>query len=166
MSTPIKLRAEDGEDLTVISACLQDAILPVGEMCYEPAAQRFVAVFNRFRWESADGGSRRGEGRGAGRGGLQADDDHLFPFERVQCGVRFDGVVAVKVRGLNLKDRSQILELLSLGPTEAGVVLTFAGGGALRLDGANWRCVVEDLGEPWPTSSRPCHGLEDEASAA
>lgn len=162
MSTPIKLRAEDGEDLTVISACLQDAILPVGEMCFEPAAQRFVAVVNRFRWEAADGGSLRGEGRG----GMQADDDHLFPFERVQCGVRFDGIAAVKTRGLNLKDRSQILELLSVGPADGGVVLTFAGGGALRLEGAAWRCAVEDLGEPWPTSSRPCHGLEDEASAA
>lgn len=159
MSTPIKLRAEDGEDLTVISACLQDAILPIGEMCFEPAAQRFVAVVNRFCWENAEGGPRRDDG-------LQADDDHLFPYERIQCGVRFEGIAAVKTRGLNLKDRGQILELLSVALAEGGVVLTFAGGGALRLEGANWRCVVEDLGESWPTSSRPCHGLEDEASAA
>lgn len=159
MSTPIKLRAEDGEDLTVISACLQDAILPIGEMCFEPAAQRFVAVVNRFRWENADGGPRPSDG-------LQADDDHLFPFERVQCGLRFEGIAAVRTRGLNLKDRAQILELLSVAPAEGGVVLTFAGGGAVRLEGTNWRCLAEDLGEPWPTSSRPCHGLEDEASAA
>lgn len=158
MSTPIKLRAEDGEDLTVISACLQDAILPIGEMCFEPAAQRFVAVFNRFCWETADGGVRPN--------GFQADDDHLFPYERVQCGVRFDGVTAVKVRGLNLKDRGQVLELLSVGATEAGVLLTFAGGAALRLEGARWRCALEDLGEPWPTSNRPFHGLEEEESAA
>lgn len=159
MTTPIKLRAEDGEDLTVISACLQDAILPIGEMCFEPAAQRFVAVVNRFCWENADGGPRRG-------GGLQADDDHLFPFERVQCGLRFEGIAAVRTRGLNLKDRAQILELLSVASAEGGVVLTFAGGGAVRLEGAKWRCLVEDLGEPWPTSSRPCHGLEEEATAA
>lgn len=161
MSTPIKLRAEDGEDLTVISACLQDAILPIGEMCFEPAAQRFVAVFNRFCWENADGGGGRN-----GLNGFRADDDHLFPYERVQCGVRFEGVAAVKTRGLNLKDRGQILELLSVAPTEGGVLLTFAGGGAVRLEASSWRCVVEDFGEPWPTSSRPCHGLEEEASAA
>ncbi|MBV5335567.1 DUF2948 family protein, partial [bacterium] len=55
MNKPIKLRAEDEEDLAVISACLQDAILPVAEMCFERAARRFVLVANRFKWECADG---------------------------------------------------------------------------------------------------------------
>lgn len=156
MTTPIKLRAEDDSDLEVVSACLQDAILPIGDMCYEPDARRFVLVVNRFKWEAADGGPRND--------GPAADDDHLFPYERTQCGVRFENIAAAKVRGVNLKDRAQMLELLSVSPTESGVLLTFAGGGALRLEGAGWRCIVEDLGEPWPTSSRPCHGLEDEGS--
>lgn len=158
MSTPIKLRAEDGEDLAVVSACLQDAILPIGEMCYEPGAQRFVLVVNRFKWEAAGGG--------AADRGPAADDDHLFPYERTQCGVRFERVTAARVRGIDLKDRRQMLELLSVAPTEAGVLLTFAGGGALRLEGRDWLCVVEDLGEPWPTSNRPCHGLEEDEAAA
>ena len=36
-------------------------------------------------------------------------------------------------------------------------ILHFAGGGCVRLDGASWRMVVEDLGEPWPTGCKPCH---------
>jgi hypothetical protein len=160
MSAPIKLLATDAEDLAVISACLQDAILPISEMCFEPAARRFVAVVNRFKWEAAE--------RARADGGLQADDDHLFPYERTQCGVRFEGVAAVKVRGINLKDRGQMLELLNIEAAAGGVLLTFSGGGALRLEAGDWRCTVEDLGEPWPTACRPCHGLdaaEDEAAA-
>lgn len=160
MTNPIKLRAGDAEDLAVISACLQDAILPIGDMCYEPAAQRFVMVANRFKWETADSGRTTADGDG-----LAADDDHLFPFERTHCGVRFDGVTAVRVRGVDLKDRRQMLELLSVAAVDGGVLLTFAGGGALRLDGSDWLCLAEDMGEPWPTASRPCHGLEEDAAA-
>lgn len=156
MNAPIKLRAEDAEDLAVISACLQDAVAPIGEMCFERAAQRFVAVVNRFKWETAE----------TARPGPRADDDHLFPYERTQCGVRFDGVTAVRVRGIDLKDRRQMLSLLSLSVVEGGVLLTFAGGGAVRLEGARWRCLVEDLGEPWPTSSKPDHDLDEAAGVA
>ncbi|PWC31505.1 hypothetical protein TSO352_31670 [Azospirillum sp. TSO35-2] len=146
--TPIRLRAEDAEDLKVVSACLQDAILPIGDMCFQPDEKRFVMVVNRFRWESAD----------QPRPGPSADDDDLAPFERVHCGVRVEGVTGAKLRGLDLKNRGQILELLSMEMVEGGGVdLHFAGGGCVRLDGPSWRVVVEDLGEPWPTGCKPCH---------
>ncbi len=151
MSTPIRLRAEDGEDLKVVSACLQDAIVPIGEMCFLPHEERFVLVVNRFKWEQAD----------RAREGPTADDDDLFPFERTHCGVRFEGVAGVKTRGINLRDRKQILELLNLEPIDGGVVLHFAGGGCIRLESDRWRCTVEDLGEPWPTACRPCHPLDE-----
>jgi len=154
MTTPIRLRAEDQGGLKVVSACLQDAIVPIGDMCYLPDEKRFVAVVSRFRWEAAD--------RPRDAEGPTAEDDEQYPFERVNCGVRFEGVTAVKMRGLDLKDRRQFLELLSLETAEGGaVVLNFAGGGCIRLDGPSWRCLVEDLGEPWPTSCKPCHPIEE-----
>lgn len=149
MTTPIRLRAEDEEDLKVVSACLQDAIVPIGEMCFVPGEKRFVLVVNRFRWETA-GLSRDG-------GGPTAEDDDLYPFERIHCGVRFDGVERVRTRGIDLRDRRQILDLLGLGVEEGDVLLHFAGGGCIRLSGATWSCRIEDLGEPWPTASRPGH---------
>lgn len=151
MTTPIRMRAQDQEDLKVVSACLQDAIVPIGDMCYLPDEKRFVAVVSRFRWESCD---RPREGLGP-----TAEDDELFPFERVNCGVRFEGVSAVRTRGLDLKDRKQFLELLSVEAVEGGVALHFAGGGCIRLDAAPVCCLVEDLGEPWPTSCKPCHPI-------
>ncbi|MBP2310821.1 DUF2948 family protein [Azospirillum soli] len=150
-ASPIRLRAQDEEDLKVVSACLQDAIVPIGDMCYLPDERRFVLVVNRFKWETAD----------QPRPGPSADDDHLTPFERTHCGVRIEGVTAVKIKDIDLKDRTQILELLSLEAVQGGVVLHFAGGGCVRLDGSGWCCWVEDLGEPWPTVCKPCHPLEE-----
>lgn len=152
MTTPLRMRAEDQDDLKVVSACLQDAIVPIGDMCYQPDEQRFVAVVSRFRWETSD--------RPRTGAGPSAEDDELYPFERVNCGLRFEGVTAVKMRGLDLRDRRQFLELLSVEPAaEGGVALNFAGGGCIRLDGGAWRCLVEDLGDPWPTSCKPCHPI-------
>lgn len=140
MGTPIKLRAEDDEDLKVVSACLQDAVVPIGEMCFLPRERCFVLLVSRFKWETADGAVA----------------------ERVHCAVRFDNVATAKTRGIDLKDRRQILELLSLEAMGQGVALHFAGGGCIRLDGDPWRCTVEDVGEPWPASCTPCHPLAED----
>jgi len=48
----LRLLARDEEDLAVISAILQDALIPVSEMAYLPDERRFALVANRFRWEA------------------------------------------------------------------------------------------------------------------
>ena len=53
MTGPLKIIARDAEDLTVVSACLQDALIPLNEMRYLPQERRFIMVANRFRWERA-----------------------------------------------------------------------------------------------------------------
>ena len=40
----LRLRAEDHEDLAVISACLQDALVTVGDLAYDPEMQNFVLI--------------------------------------------------------------------------------------------------------------------------
>lgn len=148
-ATPIRLRAEDADGLHVISACLQDAIVPLTEMAFQPDEERFVLVVNRFKWETAD--------QPRTINGPTADDDGLYPYERTHCAVRFEGVRAVKARGIDLNDRHQMLELLALEPGDAGVTLHFAGGGGIRLESVRWACLAEDLGDPWPTAAKPRH---------
>src|SRR5213079_3395622 len=75
---PLRLRAEDAEDLAVISACLQDALVSVRDLAYDREGRTFVLVANRFRWEARE--AERGE---AGR------------FERTVCGVAFGEVESV-----------------------------------------------------------------------
>src|SRR3546814_13398785 len=46
----LRLRAEDDEDLAVIAAVLQDAVVRVGDLAFLPSRRQFVGLFTRFCW--------------------------------------------------------------------------------------------------------------------
>ena len=146
----LKLRAGDSDDLAVISAILQDALVTIGEMVYLPEESRFVLVANRFRWEPEASGARKN-------------------FERTLSGVCFDGVSAVQRRGFHPREADRILSLLAIrvvsgadpGAKPTTILLEFAGGSSVRLDVTDLRCHLDDLGEPWPTRWRPKHPVAD-----
>src|SRR5258708_19457208 len=48
----LTLRAEDAEDLAVISTYLQDALVSVRDLAYDDDNRTFIFVANRFRWET------------------------------------------------------------------------------------------------------------------
>ena len=140
MSKPspgLKLLAEDGDDLAVISAALQDAVAKVGDISYEPARRRLTIGFNRFRWE--------------GQGG-----------ERIRSGLQLGGVMLVQSRRLRREAKEAVLSLLGVtfepGEAPGGVVvLTFAGGGELRAEVECLDVALADVSAPWPTPRRPAH---------
>ncbi len=143
----LKLRAEDADDLAVLSACLQDALVPVRDLAYVSDQKIFVFVANRFRWES---GSRP------------------VPSERqrILCAVTFSAVAGVSYRGFRRSDEDRILALLairaeaeSVGAT--AILLEFSGHAAIRLEVARIQCRAKDLGEPWPTPWHPRHDAEE-----
>jgi hypothetical protein len=159
MTGPLKLRTEDAEDLDIVSACLQDAIVPLGDIEYLPQEKRVVLIASRFRWENCpetadmppDAPERSGA---AGDAGFAAGGR---VYERVNCGVAFEGVETLRRRGIDLRDRSRMLELLGMRVEATAVTLEFAGEAALRLEGARITCRLSDLGDPWPTPWRPRH---------
>jgi hypothetical protein len=145
----LKLRAEDADDLAVLSACLQDALVPVRDLAYVPDQKVFVFVANRFRWES---GLRPAPG----------DGDR----QRILCAVTFSGVAGVSYRGFRRSDEDRILALLAIRAMaeSAGaqaILLEFSGHGAIRLEVARIQCRAKDLGEPWPTPWHPRHEAEE-----
>ena len=148
---PLRLRAEDADDLAVISACLQDALVSVRDLAYDRDTRIFVLVANRFRWE----------------GGATADGAGMS-FERTLCGVTFDEIDGVVYRGFHRSEEDRILSLLAirlmlgLGISSIGsaIDLEFAGGATIRLTAAAIRCRVRDFGEPWPTVWQPDHPLD------
>lgn len=139
---PLKLRAADLEDLSVIAAMVQDALVAAMDIDYLPAERQFVMLINRFRWE-------------------RAGDEG--PFERVHAGLRFDAVTAVRSRGIDRGRADRMMELLTIAydspdeGAEGHVHLQLAGGGAIRLTVERLSCAMEDLGEPWPTKWKPGH---------
>ena len=164
MAGPLKLHARDAEDLEVIAACVQDALVTLGEMMFVPAEKRFVMVVNRFRWESA-GPVPAGEAAAFGADAAFEDERPRPTFERVHAGLCFDSVTTVRMRGIDARARGRILELLGLVASAPAIELIFAGGASIRLEVEELRCRLEDLDEPWPTRWRPCHRFDDEGSA-
>jgi hypothetical protein len=158
MSDRLKLLARDNEDFMVVAAVLQDALITQGDMTYLPDERQFVVVANRFRWENC---SETAEMMPQPVAATISDDDSdcspCSSFERVNCGIRFDGVEHVKCRNLDIKDRSRILEFLTFQIDGDAIVLLFAGDAALRLEGSAITCQIQDVGDPWPTLWRPHH---------
>ncbi len=148
MASPTRrltLLADDEEDLKVLSAAAQDAVCVIGDIVYEPAPRRLTVALNRFRWEGPSGK----------RGG-----------ERVRSALQFGGVLEVKAHRLRRDARHAVLSLLSIafeaGDAPSGaVVLTFAGGGALRAEVECLDVVLADLSDPWATPRRPEHDLPE-----
>jgi len=149
----LKLRAEDSEDLQVISSGLQDALVAVGDMTLLTDQRRFALVANRFRWEQP----------------AQADGSYV----RSHCILAFDGVSAVAMQGFDRTRAERVLSLLAIetqpksksGDAAGGrggdyILLVFADGAAIRLEVDRILCHLEDVGEPWPTRWKPVHSLE------
>jgi hypothetical protein len=86
-------------------------------------------------------------------------------YERVHCGVCFDRVRGVKLRGFTPTKGPEFLELLTVQAQGDEILLMFAGNAAVRLEVEAVRCHFEDLGEAWPTAWRPEH-LNDEGEDA
>ena len=136
----LKLAAADEEDIVVLSALLQDAVVPASEMIYLAAEDRFAIVAYRFRWEDA------GEGKISGA-----------IYERIRCGISFDKVTGVRRQNLSQSHRGEMLDLLALEASKEYVDLLFSGSATIRLEVGSILCHAEDFGEAWPTKWRPAH---------
>lgn len=133
----LHLLAEDPEDLSVISAALQDAVAKVGDISYEARSRRLTVVFNRFRWEAGE-------------------------RQRVRSALQIGGVLSVQARRIRRERREGVLELLAIafdpGEPPGGILtLSFAGGGDLRATVECVDAVLADVSPPWPTPRAPRH---------
>jgi hypothetical protein len=142
---PLKLAAFDAEDLQIISAQLQDAVLTVENIRYLPRQQKLVLVANRFDWENA-------EARGKP------------PYRRRLSGVQFARVRSVLSRNISRDHKDAVVELLSVvfeahDPPAGEIILNFAGGGDLRLEVECIEVMLQDLGPEWQTGAKPMHDL-------
>lgn len=153
--SPLRLRAIDQLDLSVIAAHLQDAVAKVGDMGFDPKRRRFAILFNRFMWEDVQ------DDLGTGP---KADRD--APYRRVRSAVHFEGVLRVQSSGMRLSEKEAVAGLLTLKfePRDepGGIMsLTFAGGAALRLEVECLDAWLSDISAPWSTLRRPDHDTGD-----
>jgi hypothetical protein len=148
---PVRLMARDAEDLAVIAACLQDALVPLAEMRFLKSEKRFVMLVNRFRWEQAEAAKPAGKGDASF---ADAEAAH----QRINSGVCIDGVTAVRSRGIDREKPAKFLSLMTLALDGVNRLnLVFAGGGVIQLDIERPSVFLQDFGEAWPTQWRPDH---------
>lgn len=148
MIDPLRLRALDADDLAVVSAHVQDAILRVGDIAYLAKHRRFALLLNRFCWEGVD------RERGRPRKGRK--------FYRTLTGIHFDQVTNVQAKGFDQGDAQALLSLLAIEfePSDEGsgaVVLDFAGGATVRLEVECIEATLSDQGASWTTPHLPTH---------
>lgn len=144
---PLMLRAEDGNDLTIVSALVQDAVLTVGDISYDPRTRKLALLINRFRWE--DAAHAKVEQR---------------PFERVRALLVVSDVTTVKSDGITRDDKELVLELLALkwqeGEDGTGILmLEFAGDGTLAVGAECLNLDLRDVTRPYvaPSGQQPSH---------
>lgn len=144
--TGLKLLALDQDDLSVLSAHLQDSVLKVGDLGFTARTGVFTAAVNRFAWEAAGEKTRS--------------------FERRRALLSFKRVLGVRSMGFDRNNREEVLSLLALRFTPKGegpdgvVELLLAGGGAIALDVECIEAQLADTGGAWETTRRPQHSLD------
>jgi hypothetical protein len=144
---PLRLQAENADDLPVLSSLVQDAVFPIKEMQWQAGRRRFALLLNRFRWE--DSARANSQDR---------------KFERTRSLLVIEGVMKVSSNGIDRSDKDMIFSLLSIefeeGAEGAGkLVLTLAGDGAIALDVETLDVSLQDVTRPYVAPSRkaPSH---------
>ncbi|SPH24988.1 hypothetical protein DEA8626_04021 [Defluviimonas aquaemixtae] len=143
----VYLKAEAAEDLPVISALVQDAVLSAVDMTWQPQARRLAFLVNRFRWEDVEAAEARGR-----------------PYERVRSLLVLDGVMKVASQGIDRRDADAILSILSItwkpGEAPAGrVEIVLAGDGAIAAEVECLDVTLKDVTRPYvaPSHKAPVH---------
>lgn len=138
----LKLAALDKDDLEVVSAHLQDAIVNPAEVLWRPQERRVVIGLDRFDWEAAA-------------------CSKTPAYKRRRAALRFDRVRACQCRNVDLgKDTALDLLAVEFSETDApsGIVtLIFAGNATFRLDVECLEVELADIGPARDAGICPDH---------
>ena len=153
-SPKLRLLAHDGDDVAVLSALLQDAIIPGSDMSFDRKLNEFVIIANRFCWELEP------------LFDVKSSDGKPI-YERHLCGIRIANVRSVQHHNWPELRQNELFNLLALGLKDMaekardGALLQFdfSGGSSLRLNVDDVDIVLADLDVGHPTSFQPAHQL-------
>ena len=141
----LKLIVRNQEDLKVISAYSQDSIVATKDMIFLKKNRIFVMIVNRFMWEDIEKGIYRQN-------------------KRIKCAIKFEGILKVKSKKINQKNRNKRLECLAIKCNEIlnknyKINFFFAGGGMITLISESVDVTMNDLGASWNVKHTPKHKI-------
>ena len=127
----LTLLASDADDLPVLSALLQDAIVQAGDIDWDRRRRRLVLLASRFRWEAGE-------------------------TSRVRTALRIQTIQKVE-RQRWPADPETPLVLLSITARGTQIELAFADQIGLRVTIECLDVLLEDMSAPWDVRHRPHH---------
>jgi len=139
----LKLLATSDEDLRVIAAHLQDAIVSVQDIANLEKNRIFLIQLNRFMWEDIEKGVFRKN-------------------KRIRTVLKFDNVFSVKSKNINSKNDKNFLDFLTiecnlLPDKSYEIKLIFSGDSVIKIKSEVIDVTLNDQGTPWETKTQPKH---------
>ena len=132
MHSPVKILASSEEELGILSACLQDALISLNNASFDIKNKKFFFLANRYQWEKST--SKKGL--------------------RTLTVVAFENIEKVETANINFKEKpAQNLSLLNIEQDKNHLLLNFAGGIKIRLHTNQLKIKLRDEGVPWPAKA-------------
>ena len=139
----LKLQASSQEDLRVISAHLQDAIVSVTDIANLKKNRIFLMQLNRFMWEDIEKGIFRKN-------------------KRIRTVLKFENVVKVSSKKIVQKKTSRFLDFLTietklLNDKSYEIKIIFSGDSVIKINAEVIDVTLDDQGSPWESKMKPKH---------
>ena len=141
----LKLLATSDEDLRVIAAHLQDAIVSVQDFANLKKNRIFLIQLNRFMWEDVERGVFRKN-------------------KRIRTVLKFDNIITVLSKNINTKKNKTFLDFLTiecklLPDKNYEIKLIFSGDVIVKIKTEVIDVTLDDQGNPWESKTEPRHNF-------
>jgi len=139
----LKLIAKTEEDLKVISAHLQDAIVLISDIASLEKNKIFLIQLNRFMWEDVEKGVFRKN-------------------KRIRTFLKFENIIRVLSKNVNQNDKNRFLDFLAieskLMPDKSYEIdLIFSGNSLIKIFVEVIEATLDDQGDAWESKTKPKH---------
>ena len=139
----LKLIARTKDDLRVVSAYLQDAIVNISDIANLEKNKIFLMQLNRFMWEDVEKGVFRKN-------------------KRIKSVLKFDNIVKVYSKNISQMEKSKFLDFLTIETIQMPdnnyeMKLIFSGNAAIKLKVEAIEAKLDDQGDYWESKNKPTH---------
>ena len=143
--TNLKLLATSNEDLRVVAAHLQDAIVSPQDIANLKKNKIFLIQLNRFMWEDVEKGIFRKN-------------------KRIRTVLKFDNVISVFSKNIGKKKDKNFLDFLTiesnlLPDKSYEIQLIFSGDAVIKIKTEVIDVTLDDQGYPWESKTQPKHNF-------
>ena len=139
----LKLIAKTEEDLRVVSAHLQDAIVNISDIANLKNNKIFLMQLNRFMWEDVEKGVFRKN-------------------KRIRSILKFENVINANSKNIMQGKKDKFLDFLTIETKQMPdnnyeMKIVFAGDSVIKVISEVIEVTLDDQGSAWDTKNMPKH---------